>query len=174
MAEPNAQDASAGTAQAGIPNTLAEIVKLKPEIQQEVDGIVETRLRRDRETRGQDVTKLESDLRTVTEKLTAAESKVTTLEQVSATAAQSETALKETLAGIIADIPEEKRKRIPDLSADKQIRYIIANKDLFFAEVSASMTLPASGKLPAGQPPTGEVPMAKTPREAREFALGKK
>jgi hypothetical protein len=161
------------TPQGGIPSTLAEIVKLKPEIQQDVDSIVEARLRRDRETRGQDITKLETDLRTVTEKLTAAESKVTTLEQASATAAQSETALKETLAGIMADIPEEKRKRIPDLPADKQIRYIIANKDLFFVEAASPITLPPSGKLPAGQQSTGEIPMAKTPREAREIMLGK-
>lgn len=166
-------EAQTVTPQGGIPDTLAEIVKQKPAIQVQVDAIIETRLNRDRETRGQELATAQENLKTTEQKLTEATQKITTLEQASATAAQTETALKETLAGLVADIPEEKRKRIPDMSADKQIRYIVANKDLFFA-ATAPVNLPASGRLPEGLPPTGEIPMAQNPREAREQMLGKK
>jgi len=161
-------EAKTETPQGGIPSTLAEIVKQKPEIQSQVDAIIETRLARDRETRGQELAATQQNLKTTEQKLGEATQKIVTLEQASATAAQTETALKETLAGLEADIPEEKRKRIPDLPADKKIRYIIANKDLFFAGTVPPVTIPNSGKLPDGKPGGGVV-FATDAREAKEL-----
>lgn len=164
MPDPNDQGQGSATPQGGDkPITMT---------QAELDAIIESRLARDRTARGQELLTAKQQADALQAKLAEADAKMKELETANATAAASQKTIEETLAGLEAAIPEDKRKRIPELPPDKKIRFIVDNSDLFFANSLPTPVLPTSPKPPVAPAPETEVRIAKTPREARELMLG--
>lgn len=126
--------------------------------QDDVNAIVEQRLARERTKHEAALAAEKSEADKAKAELAATVEKLKQLDAATQTAEERDKLIEEIHAGLLAEVPEDKRGLIPaELTKEQQIRYMQKNKPVLFSvpgdpsAAKPAVTLPASDKKPAAE-----------------------
>lgn len=117
--------------------------------QEEIDAIVESRLARERTKSEKALADAKAEAEKAKTDLSATVEKLKTLENAQQTAEERAKLIEEVHAGLLSEVPEDKRGLIPtELTKEQQIRYVQKNKAILLATANAPGSPPPKPQTP--------------------------